>query len=122
MHCIVIRYFLLELLIIIFPWKVFLSTLALRSDISSLETIVNNDVSSLGELFKQQYQILLPTWKKLFPLWSLNKKILWLPQMFAAFRKRKCYIYDVFITVNDDALDILLDVSLLCEQLCWFSF
>jgi hypothetical protein len=53
---------------------------------------------------------------------EFKQKTLWLPQLFNAFRKHDQYISDVFIIVNDDALDILLDVNELYEQLCWFSF
>jgi hypothetical protein len=48
---------------------------------------------------------------------------MWLPQLFKAFRKHNQYIYDVFITVNDDALDVLwMLMNSMINLVGWFSF
>jgi hypothetical protein len=78
--------------------------------------------SPLESYLYNSIQYCLPTRKEISSFLESNQKTLWLPQLFYAFRKHDQYISDVFIIVTDDALDILLDVNELHEQLCWFSF
>jgi hypothetical protein len=96
MHCIAIRYFLLENIYNYFPLESILYSFLETNVISPLEKYLNNSIQYCFLHGKNSSSL------------EYKKRYVASTNVYCFLQAR--YIYDVFITINDDALDILLDV------------